>query len=597
MADRTVSIGLELTPQGNGQKYIKDLTRSMSELEREADAVKLKILEFNRAGKNTDELNRKLKLTEGALANVRQEVSLLTKSFQNASAAANQTRERMEKIAQVGSRLAMAGAAVTAPLLLSVKSYVDKYKETEPIAARFVTAQQNLAAASERVGRVLAEYIVPGMEKAAELASQMAAFVEANPGVAQAALNIGAILTVGGGLITASAQLAGTIATVKGLMGAGGAATGAAGAGTLGTVALYASAVIIGAGIGKEIGNAINRAIGQEVYDPFLAIRQVMQVSVTGWAMALEKAGIITDKFADGVRKAALKFFGLELDDSGPAPTTPYAAALKQTQQDTSELSRAVIELGTASTQAATEITGAANQLRAVDTIISTVSGQIASLMADMDSKAAQRAAQRQKIIDDFNAAQQQAAADHQKALADIERRRLAAVTDAAEQRDALAIDRANEAAEEEIQVEDERFANERNRSRQSLQLQLAQFDAETRLQREADMRKLNELQAKLNAELAMVQQAEEKKLEIYRNTLAQLAAMTAGTVGEMGGGGGPTAIERMPIVPTGGRGTETNQVLNIKMATGQTLSQVRREINSNIRAFDASLSAALRTA
>jgi hypothetical protein len=481
----------------------------------------------------------------------------------------------------------MAGAAITGPLLLSVKAYADKYKETEPVAMRLVKAQQDLAVAGERVGRVLATEIVPMMEKAADVAAKIAAFVEANPGVAKAALNIGAILTIGGGLITAAAQIAGTIATIQGLGAAGGAAGAAGGAaGKLGNVTLYAAAVVLGAGLGQELGNAINRATGAGEYDAGLSARQLASGNLGAVALGLRELGIISDESAKKFNQGVLAFFGF-----GEAATEAGTGAAK-TATETQQLAAAVQTLGANATTASRELSSV--NLRAIPTLLSDLEKQIGDLQSGIAEKLAQRAAQRQSIIDQAAQAEQQAARDNAAALAQIERRRQQAVTTAADQRDALGIDRANEAAEAERAEQNESYQAQRNAAQKSLQLQLKQFDAETRLQVEADRRKLIELQAARQAELALIEQFEAQKLLIFQNFLAKYQALGDG----LGSGGGSgMGFERYPAPSPTPRMGEFGgqQLINIKMAAGQTLAQVRREIGASQRNFVRSFESALR--
>jgi hypothetical protein len=162
----------------------------------------------------------------------------------------------------------------------------------------------------------------------------------------------------------------------------------------------------------------------------------------------------------------------------------------------------------------------------------------------------------------------------------------------ATESRDALAVDRANEEAEAAKAEENQRYNAEREAARKSLQLQLQQFDAETRNQIAADRRKLAELQAAANAELALIAQTEALKLAIYQNILSQIQALGAG-----GGTGGGGTLQNIPAPTTMGSGSETmRQNVNIQMQSGALMAQVRREIraeqNNFARAFKSALQA-----
>lgn len=188
---------------------------------------------------------------------------------------ANRTREKMEKLAQVGSKLALVGAAITAPFALAMKKYVDSAKETEPVSRRIVELSKKWEDSQVRLGRVTATIVLPALEKGVAILDKIITFAEKNPGVVQAALTIGSTLVILGGIITTTAQLVSTVATLQGLAasaGMGGAAAGAAGGAGLSaavaagitTASAYvipalvaALSVAIGAQIGLGLGNAL----------------------------------------------------------------------------------------------------------------------------------------------------------------------------------------------------------------------------------------------------------------------------------------------------------------------------------------------------
>lgn len=201
---------------------------------------------------------------------------------------ANRTREKMDKLAQVGAKLAVVGAAITAPFVLSMNKYVAAAQEAakvnggqlEPTARRLAELSAQWEQSQARLGKVTAQIVLPALEKGAVVLEKVISFAEKNPGLVQAALTIGTTLVVLGGLITTTAQLVSTVATIQGLaasaglasvgggaaVGAGGAAAaaggGAAAAVTAGVTAaipaiVSAFALWIGGNIGKFIGEAL----------------------------------------------------------------------------------------------------------------------------------------------------------------------------------------------------------------------------------------------------------------------------------------------------------------------------------------------------
>jgi len=183
-------------------------------------------------------------------------------ALKQVEAQANRTREKMEKLANVGSKLALAGGAIVAPFALAMKKYVDTAKDTEPISKRLVELNKKWEDSQVRLGRVTAEIVLPALEKAMNYLDKIIAFSEANPGVVQAALTIGGTLVALGAVLTGIAQVASTVATIQGLLAsagiasAGGAAAGGAAAGGAVTATFLSSVIVpaVALAIGGQIG-------------------------------------------------------------------------------------------------------------------------------------------------------------------------------------------------------------------------------------------------------------------------------------------------------------------------------------------------------
>ena len=187
---------------------------------------------------------------------------------------ANKTREKMEKLAQVGTKLALAGGAILAPLALAMKKYVDTTKGTERTSARILALNQKWEASQVRLGRIVATEVLPLLEQGAEILGKVIDFAEKNPGVVKAALTIGSTLVILGGILATTAQLVSTVATIQGLAASagllsvgGGAAGGAAAGGgiaagiTAGLAAFFTNvgipllALVVGGELGRLLGN------------------------------------------------------------------------------------------------------------------------------------------------------------------------------------------------------------------------------------------------------------------------------------------------------------------------------------------------------
>lgn len=193
---------------------------------------------------------------------------------------ANRTRERMEKIVQVGNRIALAGAALVAPFMLSINKYIEAQREIEKNggvmdrnARRMIALQERWAKAQERIGAIATETLLPYLEKALDLVDKIAAFAEQHPDAVKAALGIGGSMVLIGGALSTVGTIVQTLATVQGLMAGAGAIGGAEGIG--------ASLVAIAPAIGSAIAAAA----------PFLAIAAAVVLAaeatrnILNWAL------------------------------------------------------------------------------------------------------------------------------------------------------------------------------------------------------------------------------------------------------------------------------------------------------------------------
>lgn len=169
---------------------------------------------------------------------------------------ANRTREKMEKLANVGNKMAMVGGAMLAPFALALKKYVDSAKDTERVSSRILELNKRWEAAQVRIGRVTAETVLPLLEKAMNYLDKIVDYAEKNPEAVKAALTIGATLIILGGIVNTTAQIVSTISAVQGLASAAGMALGGGGAAAAGG----GVATALG-GVGAAVGTAITAAI------------------------------------------------------------------------------------------------------------------------------------------------------------------------------------------------------------------------------------------------------------------------------------------------------------------------------------------------
>lgn len=151
-----------------------------------------------------------------------------------------------EQFSRVGVRMAATGTAMMTPMMLAANSYVKSAGMAETTSRQWLKTTDQLAAAQQRIGRVVAQETLPYMEKVAQLAQTAAAFGERHPEAVKGLVTVGTGLVAGGAGLTVLGQTANAISAIGrlGLLGgaAGGAGLGLAGAG-LGGVGLGAGVV------------------------------------------------------------------------------------------------------------------------------------------------------------------------------------------------------------------------------------------------------------------------------------------------------------------------------------------------------------------
>jgi len=252
------------------------------------------------------------------------------------------TREQMEKLAQVGTRLAALGAVIVAPFALAMGKYVTAAKAAQEAGKPLDKTQRALLALSQqweasqlRLGKITAEIVLPALEKGASVLDKVIKFAEANPGIVKAALTIGTTLVVLGGLITMTAQLVATVATIQGLAAGGGALAGVGGAAA--GAAQIVIPLAIGAVIGKALGDVVNsNPAFVKGADAQVAVVSAGVLKVIQWAQG---KGIIGKDF--------------RLPGGGGADAGPTASLADLTQQREQE--EAAIKRTTAAIALSTE--------------------------------------------------------------------------------------------------------------------------------------------------------------------------------------------------------------------------------------------------
>ncbi len=129
MATRTIDLLLNLEAKPKGADA---LIKRFKELEGHARDTQ-KLIDKALNPKDTARLKQSLANIEREMKDINAEAQkrTLLKNLKAATDQANRLRERMEKLTQVGNRLALAGGAILSPFLLAAKKYIDISKDAE----------------------------------------------------------------------------------------------------------------------------------------------------------------------------------------------------------------------------------------------------------------------------------------------------------------------------------------------------------------------------------------------------------------------------------------------------------------------------------
>jgi len=523
----------------------------------------------------TVEIDLLLKTTGNAAAGV----DKTTAAMKRLSEQANQTRERMEKIAQVGQRIALVGAAITTPLVLSMKKYVDTAKDFEPTSRRIIAATEKWEKVQTRIGRVLAREVVPGLEKAADIMDKIASVSEASPNIPSAALNTGALLTVSGSLIAATSQLSKTLLEMP-----GGAQAGAELGKASGKI-MQASFVIATAYLAFEGGRIIMSGFRE-------GVAQATGVGVGSMSnIAAAGAGKIASSLGP-LGGAAKAVSDLVFWYSGVATETEkVAAGAEKASGGLNKLAKSAKATGESlmSDETLAKRAAVVKELETAQTRLTAAQKSAADVARDIAQKEKQRQAERAEIVRNANKEAQRAEEDHRRALADIVKRRNQAVEEATQNRDALALVRAEQTAQDEKDKENEQYQTAARRRREDLQDQLRAFDARAQLERQADQQRLIQAQQAAMQELEMVRRIEAAKIQIFASAMQSISRLAQRGSMSLG------VKDFLPVFPnSGGGGSSTTQSVTVNMASGQSIAAMRREIASNNASLAGALSSAL---
>lgn len=425
-----------------------------------------------------DSMSKKLEgLDEAELDQLVNEFEKIISAAEEANAKLTDTKKQIEQlnraaatIGRIGTGLAAFGGATIGAYTLSAKNYVKFIEEAgiknDEVANRWIAATKRIENAQLNIGQATATALIPYLEKAAELIERVANAVQQNPEAVKGLLNLAGAASVMGAIaiavskglkiygdalyMTALAQhsltmqqhaaaLLGTKFTGGGIPGTGAGLGGAAK--TIGTVALYASAVVIGAELGAALGNALGKLVYGEDYkkqginDALLTATRLANTPIALLAAGLEKmggkAGELGDALGDNITKAdqlAQKVLGVGqssdaaaggLSDFAAKAEAAAAAAEKaaQSQQRYASAMQVVSNLAQANAQAERQYqSGIAQIYSSAGGSYSAAGNRLRSSLAKIDTDLKSNLA---KLSTDFAKQQIEAEQDFQKQRAE----------------------------------------------------------------------------------------------------------------------------------------------------------------------------------
>ena len=292
------------------QIYIDTLGKSEKEVRAVADALDGTGPAAQRASETLSEWNQQLLRMEGT-------TEAAAKSTQKLNGLL--TGVGGFTLIRLGRELDRAGRSILSP----IQAFVEAQGETTQAGIAWLDATRRIEESTQRIGAVMAQQLLPTLEKAAELTEKVAALIEANPGLAKAAAftGIGAIGL--GGLVTTIGDLITTIAGLKvlGLLPKGGIAGAlGGGAGLAGASGLAVGGAGVGAGIAGFAGsfslaNYLRENFGDPLADFFTAL-----APLAGPAGPLISSAANLEKLIDGIERLG-RASGLITETKGVSDT------------------------------------------------------------------------------------------------------------------------------------------------------------------------------------------------------------------------------------------------------------------------------------
>lgn len=468
----------------------------------------------------------------------------------------------IKEVGLAATGVAAATAAVLYKAVGLAQKYIDATEENNTLTERWAEATKDIDDAQLRIGKVLAQAILPVLETAADIVEKVAAWMEANPEAVNAGLKGIAAISV---MATIVASLSATILVAQktalilkaieaskafgALTGGYGIPGGAIGPAVAGqsTATLVASTLgppiifAIAAEVTRSLGNVLAKSLGAEEQSwgdiadtAFMKVPRALSLEI---AKALEFAGLAQKGYTTEVYK-----FGLAVND-WVKKLFGFDEAAATAAKDTEKMTLAAQAYGQMMTANAAAVASAAQQVEAVNATYEknleatyaqhakTMGGIAAQLSATLGSIEANYTAavaaaaqahveQEAAIIAQGADAVEQIIADSQARLEELAKQHARNVENLTNARDALGLAQENRDYKDAVSEEKKRAQEAIAAAKKATAAALAELDKQYAAQQAA-------AQAAYEAEqaAAIAQAAEERAAEManYAEKLKQL--------------------------------------------------------------------------
>jgi hypothetical protein len=179
LAEELAKLGVTME-QLKGGKFGDQIA---TEVENAAQATKTKL---NPALVDTKKV---IKEAQAEAALLQKQVAAMGSDLEKARIAA--LRDVAGRIESIGRGALAGGAAVSGGIFLAAKNYIKDAEQSDRLTRKWLSSTLEIENAQKLIGRVAAQAVLPFLEKAADVSSKVAGFVEKHPEIVEAAFNTG----------------------------------------------------------------------------------------------------------------------------------------------------------------------------------------------------------------------------------------------------------------------------------------------------------------------------------------------------------------------------------------------------------------------